>query len=353
MLPGFSLLMGIFYLVPGQAGANSVRLSIEPRWVNAFSTGTASPVAFSSDGKRVAVAGGPNALKVFNSEDWSEKRTLASELRSPAISLAFSPDTHLLAAGFAERDQGEPTLRVWDQDTGKLTFALDCKVDHVNCVAFSPNGKALAIGANDGSITLFDATQWKKASTFAKVNRPLVGITYSRTGKFFAALEDEGHISVWEVASGKRVASLAGHDGAGPRLAFSNDESLFTAVISWRESNEAIPRAKLVVYDTDTWKVKGELRGHTYGISAFTFHPRQDAIVSVGHGRGVYELRCWDARNLRERFVVQYKARRFTSCNYLAFSPDGKVLLAGSTWQDICRWNWDEIIKEIHQAGKK
>src|SRR4029077_12082917 len=62
----------------------------------------------------------------------------------PITTLAFSPDSTLLAGGGADR-----TIRLWDTVTGRLQRSLTGSRDWVCTLAFSPDGKTIAGGSSD------------------------------------------------------------------------------------------------------------------------------------------------------------------------------------------------------------
>jgi WD40 repeat protein len=49
---------------------------------------------------------------------------------------------------------GDKVVRVWDVETGKELAALPCP-GRVAMVAFSPDGKSLAAGSEDGSVRIW------------------------------------------------------------------------------------------------------------------------------------------------------------------------------------------------------
>ena len=75
--------------------------------------------------------------------------------------LAFSPDGKTLAA------KGSNGVQLWDVDAGKVTKTLKggggsyTNGFPCNCVAFSANGKLLALGGGDGSIKVWDIESGK------------------------------------------------------------------------------------------------------------------------------------------------------------------------------------------------
>jgi WD40 repeat protein len=66
------------------------------------------------------------------------------------LSLAFSPDTTLLAAA-----SSDGFVRVWDTTTGQERLTLSGQRGTVFSVAFSPDGKYLATGGSGDSIQVY------------------------------------------------------------------------------------------------------------------------------------------------------------------------------------------------------
>lgn len=65
-------------------------------------------------------------------------------------SIAFSPDSRLLASGSEDR-----TIKLWNAASGKKVRTLSGHSDAVNCVAFSPDGRWLASGGADDNVLLW------------------------------------------------------------------------------------------------------------------------------------------------------------------------------------------------------
>jgi eukaryotic-like serine/threonine-protein kinase len=65
--------------------------------------------------------------------------------------MAFSPDGRLLAMGAGDRFVG-----LWSVATGRELRRLDAQADVLRHVAFSPDGRLLAATANDDDIRLWD-----------------------------------------------------------------------------------------------------------------------------------------------------------------------------------------------------
>jgi WD40 repeat protein len=71
--------------------------------------------------------------------------------------LAFSPDGRLLATGADDRPSGrDPSLRIWDVASGRPLRRLDPHPSGVAALAFSPDGARLASAGEDGTALIWD-----------------------------------------------------------------------------------------------------------------------------------------------------------------------------------------------------
>jgi len=110
-------------------------------------------------------------------------------------SIAFSPDGRLLAVAALQGD--EATL--WEIPLGKLVATLRGHVQGVASVAFTPDGKTLATGSHDRRVKLWNVATQQEMATL-----PLQGIilslAFSPDGRSLAAgHEDKARIRLWRV----------------------------------------------------------------------------------------------------------------------------------------------------------
>src|SRR5262249_183757 len=154
--------------------------------------------------------------------------------------------------------------------------------------------------------------------------------------KLVASEDDKGLVLVWDASSGETKAELSGNDGATHLLAFSPDGTTLATVATIEETSGRIGRNKIVLWDTVKWEIRGELQGHTFEIAAFAFHPREGVLISASEAGRVDEMRCWDLACLKELFGFHYSTVPHSHCHSLRFSPDGNILVCGTSWEDIC-----------------
>lgn len=116
---------------------------------------TVNCIHFSPNGKLLVSAG---LKKLIVWELSSMKRFLTISLMNREMrrdkttfwSVVFSPDSHTIAAANLER------IGLWSTKTGKLVRLLKGHTGNVSSIAFSPDGKCLASGSDDGSVKLWE-----------------------------------------------------------------------------------------------------------------------------------------------------------------------------------------------------
>jgi WD40 repeat protein len=153
--------------------------------------------------------------------------------------LAFSPDGKYLVAGFGNKNllaPGGPAmpLKVWDVAARRLIHLLNGHTSHCLSLDFSRDGKLLASGGRDGTAILWSTEKWNKAQTLRNPDKETLykqqgrggmveDVAFSPNGKTLAMASYTGNVHLWDVASGKVLDPLEGHSSAVTAVAFSPD----------------------------------------------------------------------------------------------------------------------------------
>jgi|GEM_PF-5790730 len=147
-----------------------------------------SVVAVSPDGKVVAAASSENGVKLWDTTNWKESATL--KLKEPLSSLAFSPDSTILATGTTyvrdthSNSVGPTSLSIsfWDLAKGEVIdppeFGSRMRHDgYAIQVAFSPDGKRLAT-AGGNTVKLWDVAKQESICCFDTHSDGITTILY-------------------------------------------------------------------------------------------------------------------------------------------------------------------------------
>ena len=82
--------------------------------------------------------------------------------------ISFSPDTRLIASTSASdtTDDAE-VIVVWDMESGEQIACLSAHTDWVSTLCFSPCGKFLTSGGEDGAVYVWDVGTWQQVQSYA------------------------------------------------------------------------------------------------------------------------------------------------------------------------------------------
>jgi hypothetical protein len=93
----------------------------------------------------------------------------------------------------------------------------------VSVLAFSPDGKTLASGGRDELVTLWDAGSGKKIATLRGHDRPVSALVFTPDGKGLASASWDHTIKLWDPSTGRELGTLRGHLDAIRCLAVAPD----------------------------------------------------------------------------------------------------------------------------------
>lgn len=304
-------------------------------------------VKFSPDGKTLASGGGGDyqkaerrterfwgELKLWDLRTGKEKFALQGHT-GPVSSVAFSPDGKTLASGSLDG-----TSKLWDTASGKntATYTDGDSPWPVWCVAFSPNGKTLA--STDIRINLWDVASGKKIASPDWIAERVPSVSFSPDGKLLASGQSDSTIKFWDVAGQRELAILEGHDGYVSSMSYSpNGKTLASA-----SGDKTIK-----LWDVASGNCKATLTGHTDRVHVVAYSPDGKTLASSG---GIFDktLRLWDVASGKSTHTIKGPDNGFHS---LAFSPDGRFLAAGTGGRDHkANQSWGEVHLYDVASGK-
>ncbi|MDE0503898.1 MAG: sigma-70 family RNA polymerase sigma factor, partial [Candidatus Poribacteria bacterium] len=190
-----------------------------------------SIVAFSPDGAVFATGWEDGQIRLWNSRTWERIGVLETNAGSVS-SLDFHPDGKTLASlssRYVDVDAnrhkgGDMTIRLWDVERRTQIAAAQHHKASVESVSLSPDGKHLASGHQDGSVTFWDMQTGEQAGVLRSDDAMVECVIFSPDGDFLAT-SAKNRVRLWDVRGRKQV-SVFKHFADVRSLAFNRDGSI-------------------------------------------------------------------------------------------------------------------------------
>jgi dipeptidyl aminopeptidase/acylaminoacyl peptidase len=225
---------------------------------------------------------------------------------------------------------GDGIVHVWEVPTGKELSRYEGQEALVNCLAFSPDGKTLAMPGKSGDIVLSEVATGNQLRRIAGHDRPLGSLVFSPDGQVLAAGGWEGTIRLWDAATGREFRQLGKTAAYLAALAFSPDSK--AVATAGRTNGEPGNEYKGVVsiWDVATGKERRQLQCPRCTFVAVTWSPDGKLVAAGSHNEK--RIRLWAVGTGNELPALAIPDSNVTS---LAFSPDNRILaVAGGHHHD-------------------
>lgn len=244
---------------------------------------------------------------------------------SSVQSVAFSANSHLLAAGGAKSDGG--VIKVWEVETGHLLYTLSGHEKPVRALTFSPDGNLLAsagghylpVGDQSGEVKLWDITEFKEIASLTGHRQAVSALTFSPDGNFLVTAggtefsNKRGEVKIWDVKTRELITELTNHQRIVSSVGFSSDGTLLATA-----SADGYAR----LWHAGDWKLQSQLQ--IQATKCLAFSPEGNRLACGGYD----EFIIWDAS--KEEQLEAHKASGL-AINSVAFSPDGRQLITGGS----------------------
>lgn len=310
-----------------------------------------SAIAFDATGGRLASASEDRVINLWDVASQKPFRKLEGHTdRIPGV--AWQPGGRfLVSVGW------DNTARVWDVDTGEPRILLNTHDDQVEVMTFSPNGLVLATADSASTVHL-----WGDLLTAQVVHRlpgyaeEVRALAFSRDGKRIAIGGNDRAIHLYDVPSGRLLAgrpsdsrhSIAFLDRPRPTLLSNAGDD---GVQAWDvETSASVPSpmpagdyryvatspdgrwvaatgadASLHLWDESTQSHR-KLEGSRTPGNFITFSADSKSFAVAATEEGTVWV--WDVNNTEPRLLV-IEATEGCCVESVAFHPNGRLLLCG------------------------
>jgi WD40 repeat protein len=330
--------------------------------------------AFTPD-SRAIVAGVGQSVRAWTFADGKEQATYAGH-RGAVTATVLTPDGKTLISRGADR-----VIRRWDAATGHELGSFP-ELQGTVSVAFAPDGAALALSTNNGTILVIATADAKKLHSFKGHPRGAAGLAFSPDSKMLASCSDwDRTVRLFDLVQGTELRQMkmpganaqanpdvfvfsgaVGNNG-GQGLAFSPDGRTIAANLNASQAIRADPGqptpadTTLLFWDVGTGR---EIRKFTLPtgrvVNQLVYSPNGRLVATENADQTVS---LWEIASGRERAVLGAAAAQANqpgmagafvipvrgsqpspaSTKSLAFSPDGSLLAVRGPSNAVRLWD--------------
>jgi WD40 repeat protein len=261
------------------------------------------------------------------------------------LSVAWSPNGKFIAVGCVDQ-----IACILDITTGHTALNYTGHSKTVEIIAWSPLGHTVASGSDDTTVRVWDPVSGKDINVYRGHTIPVIALAWSPNGAYIASgswLPDrnagytEQQVHVWEARTGGRIVLYPGH-------------SNWVNAVSWSPDGRYVASAStdgtVQIWEAMTGRHVFTYRGHTNAVYTVSWSPDGNYIASGGQDRTV---QVWDVQKAIHAelvdktvapvaqpspFIITYGGHS-GAINNLAWSPDGRYIASGAYDGTVKLWN--------------
>ncbi|KAK3810065.1 MAG: WD40-repeat-containing domain protein [Benniella sp.] len=290
-----------------------------------------------TDLKGIQIPGADLSYGVFDSVQLQD-----ADLRKVNLQGTWLRQTDLSKAQMSGAQFGEIPFLIEE------TYARSC--------AYSPDGCLFAVGLENGDISVYSTSSWKKTQTWSKHSNTVESVVFSPDGSQLASASQDSTVCLWDVKTGNDDPLLVGHSSwvrcvaysvhgdqvasasndttarvwdvvTGNCLSVLNGHSLWVFSVAYSPKGDQIATSSgdmtVRLWDIDAGSCHRILSGHSSCVRDITYSPQGDRIASASDDTTV---RLWDVETGTCRHVL---FSHENVVNGVAFSPSGNRIASG------------------------
>lgn len=281
-------------------------------------------LAFSPDGSQLAV-GSSSGVSIYNTQHLD--KLISLDTGTWVRTLAFSSDGKLLAVGLYDQ-----SIRMFHLPSTQPEFTLIGHDGWVRQLVFTPDGTILYSVSDDGSLKSWNT---RDGSLIETKTEGLFGprtIAVSPNGDILAVGMHDGSTSLLKLPDLTFIRKMAGHKDWVRCLAFSPDGK----TIATGSFDKLI-----LLWDMETGGQIKALEGHNSSVLALAFSPDGSQLVS---GSVDQTVRIW---HLPDGNPLSTLIGHTDFVYAVAFSPDGKTIASTGNDNTVRLWDTAQVIQQV------
>jgi WD40 repeat protein len=244
--------------------------------------------------------------------------SIFTETFGDVISLAFSSDGKLVAIGTSN---GE--IRLWYVETGKLLLTYKGHKGWVRCISFSPNNKILVSGGDDTTIRIWSVNSGDNLNILRGHTNRIESVVFTNDYQI-ASAGDDHKIIIWDIKQYKYLKTLAEHSHLIWSLSFNPSRFLLA---SGSEDKS------IKIWDIETNQCLKTLEEHSGWVMSIDFSPNGFLLASGGQ-EGI--IKIWDIETGQ---CLRNLKGHSNSVRSICFNQNSSLLASGSSDHTIKIWD--------------
>jgi WD40 repeat protein len=260
-------------------------------------------------------------LHEVNFQNADLAKSVFAETFGGIMSVAFSPDGKILAIG-----DTSGTIRLYRVTDFQQLLTCQGHTSWVVSLAFSPDGTTLASGSSDCTVRLWNASTGQSLHILREHAHEVWSVSFSRDGQTLASGSDDCTARLWRVATGKCIRVFSGHTNQILSVVFSRDGR---TLISGSHD------CTIKLWEVSTGRCLRTLQGHYKEIRSLAVSPDGQTIASSSNDQ---TIRLWNFSTGECFKVLQGHSDGVWS---VSFSSQGDILASGSIDQTVRLWRVD------------
>ena len=255
-----------------------------------------------------------------------------------SVALVFSPDSHLLAGVTVS---GE--VRLWEVAGGRRVASFAGEASPVQTLAFSPDGKRLAMASYSDRIHVYLLGDEKSSpedvepQVIRARGSRVTALAFTPDGSRLVVATSDGGASLHDLAADREPIELGGHPFAIWSIAFERNGSRMAAG-SWDGT--------IKLWNATTWEPLQSLKKHEESVAAMLFDGERRLLSAGLDGR----LLAWlpEVSSFNPYGTI---AGRDDSVWTAVYSPDGKRLFVGGRGNRFELWDVESHTLAVTRTG--
>jgi WD40 repeat protein len=212
--------------------------------------------------------------------------------------------------------------------------------DHVNSLAWSPDGKWLAVASISGPITIFAGKTGQVLHVLDGHDFGTCEVAWNASGTTLASVGQDGQVRLWDPESWQERLKLPGGAAWVEHLAWSPDGDLLATTAG----------RKLRLWNGTDGQLIQDYPDHSSTISDVSWQPGKQVLTSTAYGTIMF----WQPDRNEPLRNLEWKG----SVLVMAWSPDGNYIATGDqdatvhfwitkTGQDLQMYGYPTKVREL------